>query len=362
MFVLKKQSKYILAVLAIAVIVLAAYFLIPGLYQKTPPATITVATFGGVWLTSFESAAKNFTAQTGIPVTVTTSGPSTTELPEILAGTSGIDVWLAAPSTTIAVAEAGDAVSLSGLSNLQYFSNSSLIQVNGTSYGVGFDQYVMGLIYNSNVVKNPPSSWQAYISDVEANNFTGNVGIMPPNRYQGATLTQMSLIAGGNEKNDTGGWQLLKQLASHINYVSTSDGSTTSALSSGDLAVMAPGPVSNAIAASHSGAPVKFKVLSGAPAFAEFDTILAIKGPHESEALQFINYCLTGSVDSAIASIDGTLPLSSQAQVSSATLSYVGMSLSQLQSVAYISDWSYVNANLNNWSSTWTSQVAPLIK
>ena len=353
---------YVVAIVVIILIAaVAVYYLVPGLYQKSAPPTITVATFGGVWLTSFESAAKNFTAKTGIPVSVTTSGPSSTELPSILAGTSGIDVWLAAPSTTIAVAQAGDAVSLDSLTNLQYYSSSSRIQVNGTTYGVGFDQYVMGLIYNSNVVKNPPSTWQAYISDVESGNLSGNVGIMPTSRYQGATLTQMALVAGGNEKNNSGGWQILKQLAPHIKYVSTSDGSTTSALASGDLSVMAPGPVSNAIAAYNAGAPVKFKILSGAPAFAQFDTILAIKGSHQSEALQFIDFCLTGNVDSAIASIDGTLPLSSQAQVSSATLSYVGMSLSQLQSVAYISDWSYVNTHLSNWSSTWTSQITPLI-
>ena len=329
--------------------------------QSAGTAPIVVATYGGVWLQSFTSAAKNFTALTGIPVQVTTSGPSTVELPQILAGSSGIDVWLAAPPTTLEVVQGGAAVPLTGLSNLLYLANSSIVTVNGTVYGAGFEQYVMGLIYNSNDVPNPPSTWQQYISMVEANNFTGHVGIMPPNRYQGGTLIQMSLIAGGNEKNNSGGWQLLKTLAPHFNYISTSDGSTTSALTAGDLAVMAPGPVSNAIAAYRAGAPVKFKILTGAPAYTEYDTLVALKGPHQAEALQFINYCLSGNVDTAIASINGVLPLSSQATVSNATLAYVGMSLSQMQSISYIPDWSYIGANIANWSSTWTSQIAPLI-
>ena len=329
--------------------------------QSAGTAPIVVATYGGVWETSFTSAAKNFTAQTGIPVSVIAAGPSAVELPKILAGDSGYDVWLANPSTSAQVAAGGALVSLSGLSNVQYFSNSSLVQVNGTVYGVSFEQYVMGLIYNSNNVPNPPSTWQQYMSMVEANNFTGHVGIMPPNRYAAATLIQMALVAGVNEENNSGGWALLKQLAPHFNYVSTSDGATTSALTAGDLSVMAPGPVSNAIAAYRAGAPVKFKVLSGAPAFTTSDVMVALKGPHESEALAFINYCLSGSVNSGIASINGVLPLSSQATVSNSTLSFVGMSLSQLRSIEYVPNPSYVGANQANWTSTWTSQIAPLI-
>ena len=134
-----------------------------------------------------------------------------------------------------------------------------------------------------------------------------------------------------------------------------------SALSGGDITAIFPQTTSNAYAGFKTGAPVSIKILGGTPLILNRIPIVAIKGQHQKEALQFINYCLSPTPNSVIAMVEGDLPVNSQSKAPESYLNFVGMTVAQMYSNAYTVDYVYVAAHYNDWLNQWNKDIKPLL-
>lgn len=376
----KSLVKYGIALVVVVIVIVAAVFVAPGLLKPTPPSTavastvtssvssagtktIVVGSYGGAYNQALETVAKNFTAQTGIQVQVVNVGSASVELQKVLAGDSGLDVWTSNEISIIAATGAGVLAQLDGTPNVDALPNSLKVKVNGTTYGAEYDSGANGLVYNSQIFKNVPSTWQEFIKMVKEGSIPGKVGISGPERNSAAIITQMTLIAGGDETNQTSlawAWQTLKEIAPHISYVYQGGGSMISALSGGDVTAIFPQTAANAYAGFKTGAPVRFKVLGGTPVMLDNDPIVVLKGRNQKEAIQFLNYCLSPIPNSVIAMVEGKLPVNPQSPVPESSVSYVGMPLSQMYSQAHVVNYGYIAAHYNDWLNQWNRDIKPL--
>jgi spermidine/putrescine-binding protein len=354
----KAVSKIILVVVLVVVIAVAGgvtYYYVTSTSNKS--ITLTIATWGGPWQPAMKAAAQEFTNETGIQVNIEAQANVNVQLPKMLTGDSGVDIWTTDGPEVIALADAGLAVPLTGQSNLQYIPNNLNEVINGTTYGAGFELWAMGICYNSNDIKTAPTSWN--LTSISSDS---NLGIMQATFYQGASLVQWSLVAGGNEKNVSSGWNALEKMAPQAVFAADDDASLENALQTGAVSIMAPCPIADAYPAFQAGAPVHVVIPVGSPTFELNDMIAAVKGPHETQALQFINFFLSGAQQTSFVSTIGALPASSQATVSSQVLQYMGISTTQLAQQAYIPDWGYVNGQISNWTTYYTNNVVPSLK
>ncbi|HKM50052.1 MAG TPA: extracellular solute-binding protein [Candidatus Bathyarchaeia archaeon] len=372
----KPVLKYAVALVVVVIVVVAAVFVTPGLLKQSQPSstgtssisstgakTIVVGAYGGAYDQALEAVAKNFTSQTGIQVQVVNVGSASVELPKVLAGDSGLDVWASNDISVITAAGGGVLVPLDGTPNVDSLPASLKVRINGTTYAAHYDSGANGLVYNSQILKNVPSTWQEFIKMIKDGSIPGKVGISGPERNDAAIITQMALIAGGDEKNQTSlawAWQTLKEIAPHISYVYQGGGSMISALSGGDVTAIFPQTAANAYAGFKAGAPVKFKILGGTPILLDNDPMVVLKGRNQKEAVMFLNYCLSPIPNSVIAMVEGKLPANPQSPVPESSLNFVGMPLAQMYSHAHVVDYAYISAHYNDWLNQWNKEIKPL--
>jgi len=365
---LKPLTKYAVALVVIIVVIFAAVFVVPGLLRPAPSGpsgpsqTIIVGSHGGAFDQALEEVSKNFTAQTNIQVRVVNVGGSLAELPKVLAGDSGIDVWASGETAIVAAANAGALAPLDNLTNVTSMPDSLRVKINGTTYAAAYASSVYGLAYNTNAIPTPPATWQEYIKMVENGSIKGKVGIFGAQLPgDGAIITQMALVAGADEHNVTAVWPILKAMAPHIGYIYQGAGPMTSAMASGDLVAMAPAGVTIAFSAYQSGAPVRFKILGGATPLLDNDPIVVLKGPNQKAALDFVNYCLSPGPDSILAKIGGNFPTNPQSTFSPDSLNFLGISPNIIYTSAHVPDWAYVSSHYSKWVAQWNSEIQPLI-
>jgi putative spermidine/putrescine transport system substrate-binding protein len=100
--------------------------------------------------------------------------------------------------------------------------------------GVGFFTYITALVYNTNLVKTPPTSWKA-LWDVQ---YKGKVAIPPAGHgssYQLAIIAAM--LNGGSQYNMDPAWEALKALKANVGYMEVNTATLAELMRNGDLAI-----------------------------------------------------------------------------------------------------------------------------
>ncbi|MBM3599632.1 MAG: extracellular solute-binding protein [Alphaproteobacteria bacterium] len=136
-----------------------------------------------------------------------------------------------------------------GLKNLGSVYPELLAKSDG--YGIPATYSLVGIAYNSSVIKNPPESW----ADLWKPEFKGKVGIARTSSNLGlATLCIAAKSFGGSESNLAVGWDRLKMLEGKA---ARSPAILTQMLEREEIAI-APLWNNNTAAAAEKGLPIKF--------------------------------------------------------------------------------------------------------
>jgi ABC-type Fe3+ transport system substrate-binding protein len=322
----------------------------------------TFMTYGGPNQVIFQAIAKNFTALTGIPVSITASvGSAAQELPRLLSGQDTPDIVDTSPPGAIALAAAGKGVPLNNVSAVNALPSVYKQAANGSIYLAAYWGPAEGILYNSQVLPNPPfSTWAGFVSFVESGKFNGTIGIQPVSRYEGGTLIQFSYLAGGDVNNTAGGWSTIEAMAPHIKYVSSGDSALTAGLEAGNVQLIGPAPIADGYSAYLAGAPIHVILPSDGPIISVPSGFFILNSRITAEADLFITYCLSVPEQDFIASLTGVLPTNPNATLPPLAMQWLNISsIAQITSRLVLPNQYVINQQNNNWITEWNNQVAP---
>jgi spermidine/putrescine-binding protein len=307
---------------------------------------ITVQIWGSTWTGSFRQIGADFEKQTGIKVnavTQATSGEGLVRLQSMRAAPQ-IDVWF----TTASVAERAKTDAQLFLP-LPYESIPAAAAIEPGARGshwVGVYFYQLGIIWRTDLVKQPITSWQ----ELWAPRFARQLCIPVMNSYQARMLLVAAEINGGGLANVEPGFEALKRLKSNVVSWFSSDTTARQGLAQGEYGVLVspPGALKRMI-----DADVPAQMVSPKPSPMMYDSMMLVNTPKRDAALRFMDFCLTQDRQDFIAKGQGMGPVHPGAK----TLPVIEATLpAAADRVSYDDD--FINTNIGAWNDRFSREIA----
>lgn len=199
--------------------------------------SIAAATFPGAWETAHRTfLVPAYQKATGAGVNLVASMPL-----DIIAKTSmsranpAFDVFVADEGSFAIANEQGliDAIPAARLPNLKDVP-AKFVDPKGLAVYVSAQ--VIGIAYNTEKIKTPPTSWD----DLLKPEFKGRVGVVGFGSALGPVwLTEVAKMRGGSEENMEPAFQYLKQLLPNIGAVAPSPGALATLIQQGQVDICA---------------------------------------------------------------------------------------------------------------------------
>ncbi|WP_376967028.1 ABC transporter substrate-binding protein [Azospirillum sp. A26] len=277
----------------------AAFAPIAAAQSAAAQSSLTVAWYGGNWGEAFRTCvAEPFTKATGIKV-VPEIGTSTVTLAKLQQqkGAPTIDVaWMDGGISELAqAAGVTGAIDPQAVPNLAKVSPEAVYKADGAVFAVGTGYYSLGLTYNTQKVKTPPTSW----NDLWNPEFAGAVTIPSPANSSGVPFILFLNKIWGNPANDLSKtFAKLKTLDTALYF--DSSGAASNAYQSGEAIVGAHFSV-GAWDLADKGLPIGF-VVPKEGVWATDARLHLVKGtPRAAEAARFIDTALTPQAATCLA-------------------------------------------------------------
>jgi putative spermidine/putrescine transport system substrate-binding protein len=290
-----------MTVLASAAFLVAAS---PALAQDV----VNVQTWGGTLAASFQkNIAEPFEKETGIKV-VLSYGMSVDAVAKVRAQAANpqIDVAMMGQTEGIALWREGltaplDPAEIPNLANLM--DAAVYKDEDGTIFYVGMYGYVFDIVYRSDKISNPPTSWK----DLWKDEYKGEIMYPPPGIYSAYMQVMAARINGGDESNMEPGWEALKKLAPNIGAVFNSDSEAYNMIASGE-ALIGPVLMFTTIDLMKNNVPVgRVTPAEGSPV--SWDGITLVKNsPNQEGAKKLIDFMLRKPVVEAHVNAAATIP------------------------------------------------------
>jgi len=102
----------------------------------------------------------------------------------------------------------------------------------GKAAGIGFFTYLTTLVYNTDIIKEPPTSWSALWDPA----YAGRLAVPSPgdgSSYQLAMIAAM--LNGGDQYNMDAAWPALERLAGNVDYMDVNTAILAELIKSGDV-------------------------------------------------------------------------------------------------------------------------------
>lgn len=320
-----------------------------------PSEKLTVALYGGNWGEAFLSCvAEPFTKATGIAVAAEV-GTSTTTLAKLQQQKAKptIDVaWMDGGISEMAYA-AGvlDDLDPASIPNLNNVVSQALYRNGDHLFAVGSGYYSLGLTYNTQDVKEAPTSWK----DLWKPEFAGAIALPSPANSAGVPFVFfLADVWGVDPANLAPLYSKLATLDTALFF--DSSGAASNAFQSGEAIIGAHFNV-GAWDLIDKGAPIGFSIPKEG-AWATDARLHLIKGSPNSEAArQFINTALTQQASACLANKLYLGPAVKDVVVAedvSRKLPWgVGGSIDSLK----LFDWGQINARRADVTNDWNRQV-----
>lgn len=358
-------------VLIVAIIVaFAAGFLIDR-YVLTQPTSqaqsIVYACWGGDFGNLTDNVAKNFTRDYGNPVLLEFhAGASSTVISKIQSAWPEvkIDLTSVAPSVAVQLAKAGYLAELKKeeIPVLDQIPDNLLIKYNGKIYGVGI--YVISVVscaWRSDIITTPISKW----SDLFSNdtNIYKKIATSHISLGTGDSLIMPSYWFGGSEFNVTPGWDALKQIVPRMAGIWTTETECVNMMASGTANVELCVTADKLFQWHQQNVTVSWIPYFNdtVKAFAvAVDCVVVVNGPRQDIAKRFINEYFNAHNNEYLCSAFGLPPANKYAQVNPAIIPF-NPSQADIQQYGRIGDLDYKSSNIDAWTSTWDTQIQPII-
>ncbi len=346
------------AVLVIVVIVVA---LIAGFYfyssTSAPPRPfITFATWGGEYVSAFNTTIASFEQKYGIDVNFYVQSASMETEAKIRAE---------APSPSIDLFFGGADVGVTG-ANQSLFVNLTQAMVPNLSHVspkflyanypsvIPYDLLGEGWYYRPDLMPkdliptNSSGSWQWLLDP----RLKGKIAVPTP---EFSFFIEWASTVAGNYYNYTAGLQLIKQLAPSIKLVYGSTPEIEGVFMGGNVWLVN-GLFSDASDIASKGTPIQ--TLKYYPLIAEPEAMMVVKGGKEAMAEQFLNYILDPTNQYTICTGLGNPPTNQDSPAWPANMTE--FSATPLN-VVQLSDVAYLSVNAANFVELWEREITPLL-
>lgn len=341
-------------ILASAAIVMAS---VPPVLAQ---GVVNVQTWGGTLAESFiANIAEPFEKETGIKV-VLSYGMSVDAIAKVRAQAANpqIDVAMMGQTEGIALWEEGltaplDPAEIPNLSSL--IEPAVYKDEDGTIFYLGMYGYVFELVYRTDQISTPPTSWK----DLWNEEYKGEIMFPPPSIYSSYMQVMASRIHGGDETNMEPGWEALKQLAPNIGAVFNSDSEAYNMIASGE-ALLGPVLMFTTIDLLKGGVPVaRVSPAEGSPI--SWDGITLVKNsPNPEGAKKLINFMLEKSVMEAHVNAAATIPARDDVVLTPELAKALPSSPEDRARLTSLDDATIAKQKAD-WIARWDREIVPLI-
>jgi putative spermidine/putrescine transport system substrate-binding protein len=341
--------------LPLAALLLGATLLAgPAFAQQ--PASITVAWYGGNWGDAFNACvAQPFTKKTGIAVKPEI-GTSTVTLSKLQQQKSAptIDVaWMDGGISELALAADVTApLDPAAISNLDLAIPEAVYRSGGSIYAVGTGFYSLGMAYNTQKVKQAPTSW----NDLWKKDYEDAVTIPSPSNSSGVPFIHfLAKIWNAPAGDYAPVFAKLKELRAALFF--DSSGAATNAYQSGEAIIGAHFNV-GAWDLIDKGLPIAF-VVPKEGAWATDARLHLVKGsPRQEAARKFIDEALTPEASGCLADKLYLGPSVKNVSVKPETARKLPWGETGSVKSLQLFDWTELNAARAKIVDTWNREIA----
>jgi len=338
------------------------YVLTPSTSQQQP---IVFACWGGDFGNLTDLVSKNYTRDFGTQVLLEYhAGGSSTVINKIQSIWPEVKIDLAAvaPSVAVQLAKAGYLAELTReeCPVLDQIPDNLLIKYNNKIYGVGI--YVISVVscaWRSDLVTTPIANW----SDLFKTEYNKKIATSHISLGTGDSLIMPAYWFGGSELNTTPGWNALKDIAPHMTGIWTTESECVNMMASGTARIELCVTADKLFTWSKQNVSVSwipyFNDKEKAFAVA-VDCVVAIKGPRQNLAMQFLNYYFRPKINEFMCANFGLPPSNKYATMDPAITPF-NPSQEDIQKYGKIGDLDWKSTNINNWTTTWDTDIQPLL-
>ncbi|MEH7346607.1 ABC transporter substrate-binding protein [Bacillus sp. JJ1532] len=316
---------------------------------------ISIAIFGGDWGETIKKhIIKPFEQETGIKVNII-EGNSTTTYSRLLQEKGSPTIDLALLDSGISELSYQNEI-VEKLDSSKFKESDSLLpeafQGNDEeTFGVALGYWGLGIVYNKDVVNNPPKSWK----DLWNDEYKGKLTIPTPATTGGLPLLmQISELEGEEKGKVEKGLEKLKSL--EVVAFFDGSGAATNLYQSGEASVGAHygGP---AYVMIDQGLPIEFVVpeegVLGAGSFWH-----VVKGTKKSDQVySFLNYATSKAAQEGIANDLYLAPVHKDVKLDEKTLERMPYGKNGSLQDLKMPDYNLINKNRDEWNELWNRQM-----
>lgn len=306
------------------------------------PEQIVLLSYGGPWdeLTQ-EHVADPFTEETGIEVAIV---PGSDDLIGAVASQRDnpqYDLILTGWEDHVFLRDVGalDELNPDDIPNME-----DLYPIARTDHGVGTSITGVTLLYNTEMVETPPTSW----ADLWDDEYAGHVSIPQlPQTYGIDFLVMAARINGGDESNIDPGFEAIEELKPNIAAVYDSSGQVAQLFQQGDVWV-APWFAGRVPSMNADGVPVAAAELEeGAVAY--LTMLSPLKGQYSEHVGKFLNYYLSDETQRAFATEFASGPSRSGVELDDEVAETVPYGQQEVDQMIQL-DWETILENRDDWT------------
>ena len=313
--------------------------------------SVSIGVYSGDWEKSIEQAALSaFADETGIDVQVV-SGADAEWLTKLQAANGKnvpYDLLILQPDSIQKAIDANllqdlDVEHVPNLANL-FDSVKTRFTVDDKLYAAGFSMGQLGIVYRTDLVSTPPTSW----ADLWSDGFSKSLGISPLT-YSAGLQFFWSQTDGGADID--GAFAKMEQLKPNISSYPDGAGTIQTLLQRGDVAAV-PFWDGRAFAWQAQGQPIGFAYPTDGPVAAIASWVIPQGAPNLANAYRLLDYQCQDEPQSKYADLSFYGMCNKNATYSDDFLSKAQVGEEFYNNLDWI-DYSVATPNLADWSTRW---------
>ena len=313
--------------------------------------SVIIGVYSGDWEKSIEQAALSaFADETGIDVQVV-SGADAEWLTKLQAANGKnvpYDLLILQPDSIQKAIDANllqdlDVEHVPNLANL-FDSMKTRFTVDDKLYAAGFSMGQLGIVYRTDLVSTPPTSW----ADLWSDGFSKSLGISPLT-YSAGLQFFWSQTDGGADID--GAFAKMEQLKPNISSYPDGAGTIQTLLQRGDVAAV-PFWDGRAFAWQAQGQPIGFAYPTDGPVAAIASWVIPQGAPNLANAYRLLDYLCQAEPQSKYADLSFYGMCNKNATYSDDFLSKAQVGEEFYNNLDWI-DYSVATPNLADWSTRW---------
>lgn len=343
----KKQTRIIATLMLVAL----CGFAFTGC-QPEGPTQLVVATWGGASEKGLTEIVKTFEEENNVDI-VFDIGNNSDRLNKIRATKDNpvVDVALMTDCFSVMGNEEGlfEQIDAGKVPNIEKLYDYA---VDPNGFGPAYSVVSYGLVYNTELVEEAPTSWAdmwdpAYENKICVPDITSTAGPM--------LLVKAAEMNGGSAEDIDAGFDKMKELKPNIFNFYTSVSDVITMFERGEI-VMAPFMDIFVPIMHFSDLPVDIAELEEGN-FAGYNTVNIIKGSKNKEiAEKFVNFMLEAETQAQIATVLFEAPTNVEVEVSEEGAKYMSYGPEKIESLVMF-DWSYINNAKPQWIERWNKEI-----